>query len=317
MTTLTDRYVAAAMRSVPEKQRPDLGAELHASIVDQVDARVGAGEAPDVAERAVLTQLGDPDTLAAGYVDRPLHLIGPRYFLPWWRLTKLLWAIVPACAAFGVALAQVLAGAGFGQIVGAVVSVVIAVIVHIGFWTTVVFAIVERSSGSAGAGLVGSWSIDDLPQVRESGAKLSDLIASLVFLAVAAGAVLWDLFVGFAFLPDGERLSFLHPGLAPWWIGGLFVVLALEALLAIWVYARGRWAGASATVNLLLNVAIVVPIVWLLLQQRILNPDFFPALIPADGSTVASILATVFGFGVVAVGAWDSIDGFRKARRSR
>ena len=66
------------MRTVPEKQRADLSAELRASIDDQIDARVDDGEAPEAAERAVLTDLGDPDKLAAGYTDRPLHLIGPR-----------------------------------------------------------------------------------------------------------------------------------------------------------------------------------------------------------------------------------------------
>ncbi len=43
-TSLTDRYVAAAMRTVPEKQRDDLGTELRASIDDQIDARVENGE---------------------------------------------------------------------------------------------------------------------------------------------------------------------------------------------------------------------------------------------------------------------------------
>ena len=43
-TTLTDRYVDAAMRTVPEKQRDDLGTELRASIDDQIDARVENGE---------------------------------------------------------------------------------------------------------------------------------------------------------------------------------------------------------------------------------------------------------------------------------
>ena len=38
-TSLTDRYVDAAMRTVPEKQRHDLGAELRASIDDQIDAQ--------------------------------------------------------------------------------------------------------------------------------------------------------------------------------------------------------------------------------------------------------------------------------------
>src|SRR5690625_6334720 len=56
----------------------DVRAELTTSITDAIDARTEQGEDPETAERAVLTELGDPAVLAAEYVDRPLHLIGPR-----------------------------------------------------------------------------------------------------------------------------------------------------------------------------------------------------------------------------------------------
>jgi hypothetical protein len=315
--SLTERYVETAMRTVPEKQRGDLGAELRASIDDQVEARVDNGESHDAAERAVLTELGDPDKLAAGYTDRPLWLIGPRYYLTWWRLTKLLWAIVPVCAAFGVALGQTLAGSSFGEIVGSVWSVALAVVVHIGFWTTLVFFIVERSARGADAGLVTPWSPDDLPEPRQSGTGLGDLIASLVFLAVAAGAIVWDHFIGFGWTPDGW-VSFLAPGLWPWWIGALFVLMVLEALLAISVYAKGRWDIGSATVNLFLNLTVAGGALWLLSQQQLINPAFFPAVIPADSAqTVYTIVTTLFGFGIVAIAAWDSVDAYLKAHRQR
>ena len=102
--TLTTRYIDAVTRSVPERQRDDVARELAAAIADQIDARLVAGEAPGDAERIVLTELGDPERLAAGYADRPLHLIGPRYYLEWKRLLVLLLWIVPACAAGGVAI---------------------------------------------------------------------------------------------------------------------------------------------------------------------------------------------------------------------
>ena len=317
-TSLTDRYVDAAMRTVPEKQRDDLGAELRASIDDQVDARVANGEPHEAAERAVLTELGDPDKLAAEYTDRPLWLIGPRYYLTWWRLTKVLWAIVPACAAFGVALGQTLAGESFGEIVGTVWSVALAVVVHIGFWTTLVFFIVERSASGARTGLVGTWSPDDLPDPRPRGAGLGDLVASLVFLAVAAGAIIWDHFIGVGYTSDAGWVSFLAPDLWPWWIGALFVLMVLEALLAVSVYARGRWDIGSATVNLFLNLTIAGGALWLLSQQQLINPEFFPALMPADSAeTVYSVVSTVFGFGIVGIAIWDTVDSFLKAARAR
>lgn len=316
-TSLTERYVDAALRTVPEKQRDDLGAELRASIDDQVEARIDSGEPRDAAERAVLTELGDPDKLAAGYTDRPLWLIGPRYYLTWWRLTKLLWAIVPACAAFGVALAQTLAGSSFGEIVGSVWSVALAVVVHIGFWTTLVFFIVERSARGADADLVGPWSPDDLPEPRQRGASLSDLVASLVFLAVAAAAILWDHFIGVVYTSQGW-VSFLAPELWPWWIGALLVVMVLEALLAVSVYAKGKWDIGSATVNLFLNLTVAGGALWLLAQQQLINPEFFSTVIAADSAdTVYSIVTIVFGFGIVAIAAWDSVDAYLKARRQR
>ncbi|WP_194396433.1 permease prefix domain 1-containing protein [Microbacterium atlanticum] len=316
--TLTDRYVDAALRTVPENQRADLGAELRASIDDQVEARVAQGEPPADAERAVLVELGDPDKLAAQYTDRPLWLVGPRYFLTWWRLTKLLWAIVPVCAAFGVALGQTLSGAGFGEIVGSVVSVVLSVIVHIGFWTTLVFFVVERSTHSADVGLVSSWTPDDLPEPRERGTGLGDLVASLVFLAIAAGAILWDHFVGFAYSAETGWTSFLAPSLWPWWIGGLFAVMLLEALLTISVYAKGRWDLGSATVNLFLNLTVAGGALWLLSQQQLINPVFFDTVIPAESAdTVTTVVTTVFAFGIVAIAAWDTADAYLKAARAR
>jgi hypothetical protein len=312
--TLTDRYVDAAMRSVPEKQRDDLSAELRASIDDQIDARVDAGERHEAAERAVLTELGDPDKLAAGYLERPLWLVGPRYHLDWWRLLKLLWAIVPACAAFGVALGQTLAGAPLGAIIGSTIGVVVSVIVHVAFWVTIVFVILERTGHETMD--QSAWTPDRLPEPKASGAKLSDLVATLVFLAIGAGFVLWDHFIGWP-VGDGRTTSFLDPGLWPWWITGLFVLMAAEAALAVTVYARGRWTTGLAYLNLVLDVAIALPALWLISQGLFLNPELLPTVDPDDGAQVTGILNVILGFVFAGIAVWDSIDAFLKAHRAR
>lgn len=317
-TTLTDRYVAAAMRTVPEKQRDDLGAELRASIADQVDGRTENGEDRAAAERAVLTELGDPDMLAAGYTDRPLHLIGPKYYLDWWRLLKLLlWIVLPA-AAFGIALAQTLDGQSIGPIIGNVLATLISVAVHLCFWTTLVFVIVERTGADRKE--FGTWTVDQLPEPRAQGVGFGDMIATLVFLAVGASAVIWDLTIGFvpAFVTgSGEPLSFLNPGLWPWWIAGLFVLMALEATLAVVVYLVGRWTAALAVANAVLALAFAVPALILLSQGQLLNPEFFPAVVVEDGAEVAAIVSTVFGFGIAILAIWDIVDVIRKTIRSR
>ncbi len=322
-TTFIDRYLDAAMRTVPERQRADLAAELRGSIDDQIEARIADGESPDAAERAVLTELGDPERLAAGYTDRPLWLIGPRYFLDWWRLLKLLLWIVPPLAAFAVALGQTISGAEIGEIIGTTVGVTFATVVQLAFWTTLVFAVVERvSTGSAAspgpAGSAGSlvpWSLEQLPEPRESGARFSDMIATVVFLLLGAGAIVWDRFIGFA--PGFPGLSFLDPGLWPWWIGGLFVLMALEAIMNVVVFLRGRWTLGLAGVNALLNVVVTVPALWLLTQGRLLNPGFWTTIVPDDGATVGQIVAIVAGFGIAGIAGWDSVGSFVKAARGR
>jgi len=319
-TTLTDRYVAAAMRTVPEKQRDDLGAELRVSIDDQVDARVESGEPHGDAERAVLTELGDPEKLAAGYTDRPLYVIGPKYYLDWWRLLKLLLAIVLPAAAFGVALAQTLAGEGIGTIIGTVVTTLISVAVNLCFWTTLVFVIVERTGAGAGKDLTTAWTVDQLPEPTSRGVGFGDMVASLVFLALAAGAIIWDLTIGFIpayVVPGEEPLSFLDPGLWPWWIAGLFVIMALEATLAVVVYLVGRWTPWLAVANAVLALAVAVPALILLSQGQLLNPEYFPTIIPEDAEKVAAIVSVVTGFGIAAIALWDIIDVSIKTVRAR
>ncbi|MEZ3159244.1 permease prefix domain 1-containing protein [Microbacterium sp. BWT-B31] len=311
--TLTDRYVDAAMRTVPERQREDLAAELRASIEDQIDARLASGDSREAAEHAVLTELGDPDRLAAGYTGRPLWLVGPRYFLDWRRLLKLLLAIVPVCAAFGVALAQTLSGASFGDIVGAVFGVVFQVVIHLVFWVTLVFVVLERTGHETMN--PGKWTPESLPQLRENGATFGELIGNLVFLAIGAGAVLWDHFIGFA--PAYPGMSFLADDLWPWWIAGLFVVMALEALLSIAVFALRRWTIPFAVVNGILSLGLALTAVWLLTAGRLINPEFFPTIIADGGAEVGTILTVILGFVFAGIAVWDTTDAALKATRGR
>ncbi len=311
-TTLTDRYIDAVIRSLPESQRADVAAELHASVADQIDDRVAAGIAVDVAERDVLAGLGDPDGLAAGYADRPLHLIGPRYYLDWLRLVKLLLWIVPVCAAVGVALGQVLSGAAPGVVIGTTIGITLTVAVHVVFWTTLVFAIVERYA-RRDAQPPTTWTLDRLPEPRQSGATFTDMVAAVILLLVGAGAVLWDHFFGFV---PGMRLPILAEGLWPWWITGLFVAMALEAVLAVAVFVKGRWTLPLAVANTALALAVAVPALWLLMNGQLLDPEFFPTLVTdGEGPTVQQIIEILTGFVIAGVAVWDVIDGFLKARR--
>ena len=312
--TLTERYIGATIRSLRPETQADVRAELEASIADAVDARVEQGESPEDAERAVLTELGDPGILAAGYADRPLHLIGPRYYLTWWRLLKLLLFIVPACAAVGVAVGQLLDGASVGEAIGSVVAVTLSVVVHLCFWVTLVFVILERSGADTGE----RWSVDQLPEPTENGAARSDMIASIVLLFLGIGAVLWDATRGF-FPTGGDPIPILNPGLWPWGMTVFLGLIVAETLLAVAVYARRRWTIGLAAVNTVLAVGFAVWALTLLLRGELLNPEFLQFAFTDNGveADTMHVLTVITGVCLVAFPAWDIIDGWMKAWRAR
>ncbi len=323
--TLTERYISATIRSLTPEVQDDVRAELEGSIADAIDARLEQGEAPEDAERAVLTELGDPGILAAGYADRPLHLIGPQYYLVWWRLLTLLLWIVPAFAAVGVAIAKVLEFATIGETIGAISLAVLMSIVHVGFWTTLVFAILERSTTDPGV----TWDVDQLPEPVANGAGRSEVIGSIIFLVLAAAAIAWDALRGFV-RDDGAAVPILSPALWPGWMVALAVIMIAELALAIAIYRRGRWTVGAAIVNTVLAVAFVVPAMYLLLSGGLVNPAFLDYLAighstelaeanagAAEQGGVLRILGVILGTVIVGVGLWDIIDGWIKTARAR
>lgn len=314
--TLTDRYVFAASRDVPEAQRAEFARELRERIADEVDARLGAGDGTTTAaaEEAVLRELGDPSALAAAYVDRPLQLIGPRFFLTWKRLLILLYSIVLPITAGAVLLAQLLSGAEPGEVAAEVVGTVLALTVHLAFWVTLVFAILERSPGAQG---VEQWTPDKLPEIRDEGraGRLGDLIASLVFLTLFAVVIIWQQVSPPFFDRPDEAIAVLNPDLWSFWLPYFLVLIVLEMLFAVAIYLWG-WNWPLAVANLVLNVAFTVPALWLLATEQLFNPDFLVAVgWPWGGA--AGVTTTVLVLVFVGVAVWDVVDGVIKTVRRR
>ncbi|KAA9394381.1 hypothetical protein FCK90_07920 [Kocuria coralli] len=313
MTDYTERYVAAVVRRLPQDTQEDVRTELNASIADDIDARMDQGATHEDAERDVLTAMGDPDALSAGYADRPLHLIGPKYYLTWWRLLKLLWIIVLPCAMGGVALAQVLAGAGPGETIGQVIGVTLGAFVHIGFWTTVVFVILERT----GADTVEEWTPDNLPEPQDDGAGRGELIASLALLGVGAAALIADRLFGILWL-SGDRMMVMNPGLWPWWIAGLFVLIVADAARAIAVYVRRGWTVGLAAFNTALTLVGSVTAIVLLARGAAINPGLVEFFIREGADDdIGAVLAAVLAFAIAAIAIVDIFVGWRRALVAR
>lgn len=313
MNTLIDRYVWATIRSLPQRQRADVERELRASIADAMDARLDAGTPAAEAERQVLTELGDPTRLAAGYADRPLHLIGPAVFLDYQRFLTMLVSIVVPIACGGVVLGGLLNGSPLPGLMAAAVSAGLTTLIHMVFWTTLLFVVIERSA-KRGPRTV-SWRPADLPDLP---AGRREDIWTTAFTVVALIAVIatiyWQQYASPFRDAAGTVIPMLNPALWSFWLPFFIAVLVAEVVFAIVLYRRGGWTMAFALVNVALNVLGTVPAVVLLRTGRLFNPAVLKE-VPLDAHLVG-MLTTLLTFAVVGIALVDVIVGFVKARRA-
>ncbi|MFG3599596.1 permease prefix domain 1-containing protein [Micromonospora chersina] len=312
MSSLTDRYLAATLGGVPQQRRAELADELRASIEDMIEDRTAGGQDRGAAEREVLTELGNPEQLAARYTDRRLQLIGPRYFLVWWRVLRMLLTFIPAIVGVVTGVVKATVGGEPGAAVGAGIASGLQTAVQIAFWVTLCFAVLERTDTSLN---LPEWTVDQLPEeTRERQVSLVDSCASIVFLLVAVAFLPWQHFQPWL-SGDGSRLPMIDPALWSFWLPALIVVLVATMGLEIAKYRAGRWTWPLVGVNAALNLAFAAPLVWLLLTDRLLNPaliERFAWLREGGAEDVAQIATVVTAVIVV----WDVIDSAVKARKA-
>jgi hypothetical protein len=316
--TLTDRYIYAVQRSLPEAQRADIDRELRATIADTVDAKIESGSKPADAERETLTELGDPYKLAWGYADRPLHLIGPALFPDYIRLLRVLYFVVLPIVVVAVFLSLLLAksleGESLWEAVGAIWPVAFGVAVHLGFWTTLVFAILERTQPHDKP--ITMWDPSTLPQIPVKGTiRTLDTGAALVWLALYVVALVAQQFFSPVLDRSGDPLPVINPALWSFWLPYFIGLAVLEMVFALVLFRTRRWTVPLAIVNTVLAAAFAIPAIILLQGGDVMNSQFAARLdlggLFAEGGVVTIVLFFVTGL----IAAADIIDGFVKAIR--
>ena len=318
MSTLTDRYVWGVLRAVPEAQRAELEPEIRAMVDDAVDARAAKARpdsgTADAVERAALTELGDPELLAARYTGRTLYLIGPRLFLTWRRLLVVLLPIVVPLSALGVMAAQAIAGqTDVRALLGSGVSVAFNVAIQLVFWFTLVFAFVERAGDKS---LDTQWSVDQLPALpatgRLSAVELALSVGGLVFVGVF---IVWQQ-VAQPIVVGGVAYPVFDPALWSFWLPWFLAVIAIEVVFTGILYLAGRWTWPFAVVNALLAAAFAVPAFWLLQSDQLWNPAAVTALEGAGYGGAIAPMTVIIAIAILVISAWDAVDGGLKAYRT-
>lgn len=315
-TSLTDRYIWAVTRQLPEETGPDVARELRGTLADTVEDRVAAGEEPERAERDALADLGDPDVLAREYGGRPQHLVGPSIYADYVRLIKVMLTVVlPVVVLINVVTQLLAADRGLGDLIGHSVWGVIETTVHLVFWTTLAFVLVERGRSESDRDKpLSAWSPDqllvsDVPWRKPGFGQM---------VTEVCGGVILALLVAWQFSGVGRGgVQVLNPDLALGWKLAIIASFVVDALVAVAAWRAGRWTPVLALVNAVANIAAAIILVWLLYADQLLTdlPTVLGEQFGLDTDWSVSYPATVAL--IVAVCGWDVLSSATKAWRAR
>ena len=324
MTTLTDRYVAAVLRSVPERSRADIERELRASIGDALDARTANGEPGEAAETAVLTELGDPSRLAAEYAGPARYLIGPSVYGSYLRTLGIVSAAVVPVSWLAVIAVWI---AGGNSLLTAIVTAFVVALfaaLLVAFWTTLAYAVFERSSEvraemaeAFGAG-PGRWTPDRLPAyatVRPIGT--SDAVEAIVGGSIGIALLFVQRSVSPFSDAYGQPIPFLNPDMWSFWLSVLVAIAVAWIAAEFVMLALGSWKRWLAIVLTVIQLASTTIYVGLLAGGQLFNPAFFEKLGAESWVASGSVLVLLLIF-LSVIGAAQAIAklwGFPAAQR--
>ena len=273
---LVKRYVAAVQRELPEPKRQEIGRELQANIMDQLDALAEqSGDAltePQVAD--VLKNMGHPTQVARQFY--PTEPLIPSRLMPLYKHTL--------CMVLGVLFVlQVvfltkawLTGADFGLIrfiIGLASGFLEDAI--FGFTAiTLAFALMSADTLAGGSKTYSQWQPQQLPMLGADWQhiSLSDIftdLASYVFLLMIIWLPLWRQQFGAADA-NGSVFSEHSLHLLMWFSP----IIVLGVLSSLWQLHRRLWSRQSLALNVFVNIAFVLMFLTLAFSGTLLQFDF-------------------------------------------
>lgn len=305
----TNRYVDASTQWLPRAQRGDHAAELRASIRDQIEVRIELGDEPAAAEVAVLNGMGDPAVLAAGYADRPLQLLGPRWYPVYSRILRIvLWSTLPFVA-LGVIIAMVLEGRSWWGVVGPTLGITFTAGTWIFTIMTIVFVRLER-----GGAPLGPWTVDQLPIGDPNEGLPAGRVEKVVGVVAVLLAIAALVFVTVPWSVPGEgTMSVLNPALWPWSLVVGLVLILVGSVVSFLARTAGRWSLSSALASAVIAIVWAGLVVGLTLAGMLFDPAFV-ALLDLDRDA-ERVIGTCLVVGTIGLAAWSVYNTFRQALR--
>ncbi|KGR86048.1 membrane protein [Ureibacillus massiliensis 4400831 = CIP 108448 = CCUG 49529] len=330
---LINIYIQEVTRRLPEKNREDIALELRSTIEDMLPNDYNEEDV-----YAVLEKLGNPVALANGYRDQPTHLIGPRYFDIYITLLKLILPIVIVISLISMFIEYLTGITEEGAFINVIIDVfsfgvwkIIETGIHVFFWITVVFAILERTDTDKGAQpltiSLEKWTPDDLKNVtyipKKKAISKVEVFGSLMWTAIW-GTVYFNANHLMGVYEGGNgRLEFVMPALnqevlVQYWL--LIVIsIGFEIALAIYKLMKRQWTKALAIWNAILQLFASILFVVIISNPNLMEKEFISYMMNLFSITDVQLKGWIIYGGIfifIVSAAISAYDGFRKARAS-
>ncbi|MGM1035657.1 MAG: HAAS signaling domain-containing protein [Bacillota bacterium] len=325
---LIELYIQEVTRRLPEKNRADIALELQSTIEDMLPE-----DHTEQDVKAVLLKLGDPVTLASGYRDRPMHLIGPRYYDVYINLLKMILPIAAVISLIALVGDNPFQDTGntvmeaILKIIGKGISGIISTGIQVFFWLTLSFAILERLDTSKDQSPVTKdlkpWTpenLKDIPNIsKKKAVPMIEVFASLLGLSVFAALYFNAANLLGVYEKRNGSLIFVTPSfnqdvLNSYWLL-VSCVIIIGVLLAIYKLFLGRWTLKLALFHAIYQLLYTLAFIIIISNPDLLNPEFL-----AYQRTLFSIdewkSSIYWGLILISIifAAYDSYQGFRKAK---
>ncbi|AGE78752.1 MULTISPECIES: HAAS signaling domain-containing protein [Bacillus] len=327
---LIDLYIQEVAKRLPEKNREDITLELRSTIDDMLPEDYNEKDV-----KSVLEKLGSPVSLANGYLDRPMHLIGPRYFDVYTTLLKMIIPIAAVIALISMVAENFIGYSGdqavlnvILQLIGKGIGEIFEVSLHVFFWLTVVFVILERTDKDKGieplTTSLKKWTPDDLKNIsyipKKKAISKFEVFGGLMWTAVWATLYFYANYLVGVYNGTANGLKFVSPTfnqdvlLQYWPI--VVIMIVFEICISLYKLVQGQWTQRLAIGNAILQIAGTIVFIVIVVNPHVFNAGFITYLANAFTISSEEFKTWLIGGGIffyMLSAAINIFDGFRKA----
>ena len=321
---MIDLYIQEVTRRLPDKKREDIALELRSTIEDMLP--------DDFTEQDImsaLAKLGNPAKLASGYLDRPMHLIGPQFFGIYINLLKMIVPIAVMITLISIIANNIVSFTGEEAVLNVILDIIgvgiwqmLSATIQVWFWLTLVFAIIERIDMKDQKPIIEGmkeWTPEDLKEVtyiaKEKAISKVEVFVGLLWTAIWVTVYFYASSIVGIYEKGGDGLVFItptfnHEVLLSYW-PFIVILVALEIAIAIWKLTSRQWTIKLAILNVTYQLATTIVFIMILCNPNLFRPefsDYMKNLFSVDNLGWGIIFLFIL-FAVI-----ESYQGFKKAR---